>query len=312
MSQPMFMLRGCTPGCKSVVDGFGSCGFRTRRDCPRPYEEGALQASAALWDPFNASHRDALVLSRRAAEHACGTRLRPRSPTQLATGGFCVRLLPNDPPNNISIRAADGTQHSYTLPASVDHGAAIGGVVRVLHDLCKKSHRRPRRSILDLGAGLGQYGHALHALDSRQQYNAFDGAGNVESATGGFVRYAEFSLPLSLPRAHWVLSIDTGEHVPREHEMMFLRNLHAHACIGVIVSWADLPQGGTGHVNVHSPAYVQQSFEALGYDLDRRLTYLLRNQSDVGEPAHLVANFVAMRRRRRLPEPCGRDAVLRL
>lgn len=301
----MFMLHGCTPGCKSIVDGFGNCGFRTGRDCPRPYTAADVEVSTALWDPHNTSRLAGLVTSRLAAEKACATRSRPRSPAQLASGGFCVRLLPDDPPNKFTIRATDGKLHSYSLPASVDHGAAIGGVVRVLHHLLRPSHNnRVRRSLLDLGAGLGQYGRALHALDAQHRYAAYDGAGNIEAATNGFVRYAEFSLPLSLPRAHWVLSIDTGEHVPREHEQLFIRNLHAHTCVGVIVSWADLPQGGTGHVNVHSPLYVQQSFEALGYELDRRITRLLRNQSDVGEPSYLVANFVAMRRRRRLAEPC--------
>ena len=107
--------------------------------------------------------------------------------------------------------------------------------------------------------------------------------------------FAELSLPLSLPRAHWALSIDTGEHVPRSGEMMLVRNLHAHSCVGVIVSWADLPQGGSGHVNLHSPRYVQAAFEGLGYALDERLTHLIRNQSDVGEPQHLVPSHRARR-----------------
>ena len=298
------MLRGCTPGCKSVVDGFGSCGFRTGRDCPRPYTATEVIESAERWDIGNRTALLALEHSRAAAETACVTRTRHRAPAQLQTGGFCVRLLADRPPTTFTIRTADGARKlPYQLPASVDHWAAIGGVVRVL-DRLLRAHSRPFRSLLDLGAGLGQYGRALHALDPRHRYAAFDGAGNVDSATGGFVRYAEFSLPLSLPRAHWVLSIDTGEHVPREHEMMFIRNLHAHACVGVIISWASLAQGGSGHVNVHSTRYVQEGFEELGYALDEPLTQLLRNQSDVDEPAYRVSNFVAMRRRKRI-QPCA-------
>lgn len=173
----------------------------------------------------------------------------------------------------------------------------------MLHHMLQTQDGRTYRSLLDIGAGFGQYGRALRALDARHVYRGVDGAGNIESASGGFVQYAEFSLPLSLPRAHWVLSIDTAEHLPREAEMMYVRNLYAHACVGVIVSWANLIQGGSGHQNVHSTDYVQQTFEALGLFLDERLTRELRNQSDVDEPAFLVANFVAMRRRRRVV-PC--------
>lgn len=298
----MKLLRGCTPGCRSIVDGV-PCGFRTGHDCPRPYTAADIRASAALWDPSNASHTAALARARHDAEAACRERARPRAPAQLSSGGFCVRLQPA-PPTSYAVRAPDGTRRTYQLPATPDHGAAIGGVARVLHELLRSDGGR-FRSLIDIGAGIGQYGRALHALDSRHRYAAFDGAGNAESASGGYVRYAELSLPLSLPRAHWALSIDTGEHVPREHERMFVRNLHTHACVGVIVSWASLRQGGSGHVNVHSTSYVQQTFEELGYVLDTQLTQLLRNQSDVDEPPHLVENFVALRRRRRL-RPCGR------
>ena len=33
-------------------------------------------------------------------------------------------------------------------------------------------------------------------------------------------------------------AVQVGEHVPAEHERMFVRNVHAHNCRGVIVSWA--------------------------------------------------------------------------
>ena len=304
MPQPV-LLQGCTPGCRIILDGFGKCGFRTGRECPRPYTAADIRASAAWWDLHNSSHAEANAIAQHSAETACRTRLRQRSPAQLRAGAFCLRMLPQ-PPSNFTIRSTDGNQrHSYTMPATLDHGAAIGGVARVLHELLRGRGKRPFRSLLDLGAGMGQYGRALHALDARHRYAGYDGAGNIESASGGrFVRYAEFSLPLSLPRAHWVLSIDTGEHLPRAAEMMFMRNIYAHACVGVIISWANLIQGGSGHQNVHNPDYIRQTFEALDFDLDERLTHLLRNQSDVDEPPYLVENFVAMRRRRRI-QPCA-------
>ena len=58
--------------------------------------------------------------------------------------------------------------------------------------------------------------------------------------------------------------------------MLLFRNLHVHACQGIIISWADLGQGGHGHVNNHSPAYVRAALTDLGYHLDVRLTNKLR------------------------------------
>jgi hypothetical protein len=127
------------------------------------------------------------------------------------------------------------------------------------------------------------------------------GAGNVLSASRGFVSFADLTLPLSLPRAHWVLAMDVGEHVPRAHEMMVVRNVHAHACHGVIIAWAPNWQGGAGHVNTHSAVYVQRSFEQLGYELDAGLTARLRNQTDGDDVS--ARNFVALRRQVRV-HPC--------
>jgi hypothetical protein len=51
--------------------------------------------------------------------------------------------------------------------------------------------------------------------------------------------------PTPSPRAAQV-----AEHVPAANEMMLLRNLHAHNCRGVLLSWATLGQPGTGHVRL--------------------------------------------------------------
>lgn len=91
-------------------------------------------------------------------------------------------------------------------------------------------------SVNDFGAGIGQYGRELRqeGLDWR----GFDGAGDIVEYTDGFVRFADLTIPLALPRADWVVSLEVGEHVPREHTLMFIRNLHAHNRCGVLLSWA--------------------------------------------------------------------------
>lgn len=74
-----------------------------------------------------------------------------------------------------------------------------------------------------------QYGHALLSLGA-YRYNGYDGAGNAEEVSGGFLRFVDFTLPLCLPRTDWVMSLEVGEHVPQEHEASYVRNLHRHNC----------------------------------------------------------------------------------
>ena len=84
-----------------------------------------------------------------------------------------------------------------------------------------------RYSVADFGAGVGQLGKALLARDGRHDYRAYDGSGNVEQWTKGFVRFADITTPLSLPKAHWVVTTEAGEHIPNNKEGTFIRNLHA-------------------------------------------------------------------------------------
>ena len=52
--------------------------------------------------------------------------------------------------------------------------------------------------------------------------------------------------------------------------------LQAHACVGVVLSWALPTQWGLDHVNCHSLGYVINLFNQLGYRQDKELTRTLR------------------------------------
>ena len=126
------------------------------------------------------------------------------------------------------------------------------------------------------------------------KWRSYNGAGNIEEFTGGFVRFFDLSLPLSLPRADWVLSLEVGEHLPHALEPTFVRNLHAHACKGIIVSWADLGQVGTGHINNHNASYVSRLFTDLGYTRHEGLIRMLRTSGrKVDERLPLRKNVLA-------------------
>ena len=131
-------------------------------------------------------------------------------------------------------------------------------------------------TVKDFGAGVGEFGHLLLAYDRRHRYTGFDGAGNVEEVTGGFVRWFDLSQPLLLPAADraadWVISLEVGEHIPDPFEPMYVRNLHASNCRGVVLSWGQYGFRGHGDSTYHSPAYLIELFESLEYVYMKSLT----------------------------------------
>ena len=189
---------------------------------------------------------------------------------------------------------------SYTLPNG--HSDADTGLVRAIYRwlLAPRASGGTPRTVLDLGAGVGQFGHTLLSLHPHASYRGYDGSGNIDVLTDGFVRYADLSQPLEVPRADWVISLEVAEHLPNQREAFYVRNLHAHACLGLLISWGMLGQGGLSHINNHPPEYVVELFERLGYAYDARLGAQLLNASDMH-----YSRLHAFRRRAPPPRGCG-------
>ena len=183
------------------------------------------------------------------------------------------------------------------------HHAAQPGFVQGLDQLLRV--RTPAgttyHSVADFGAGVGQLGRALLERDPKHRYRAYDGSGNVESWTNGFVRFADITTPLRLPRAHWVVTTEAGEHIPNELEAVFIRNLHAHNCLGIVFSWSALNQGGHGHINNHDPLYMRTLFEDLDYVFDARRTVQLLVATGVANATSCIEQMFQPPSRRFFP-----------
>ena len=250
-----------------------SCGFNT--DCPRQYTLHDVNKSVMLWDPMDATAATALKTRHQQAAAACqlakssagaaSQRLGLDSGLQ-ATGGWCLDTSKKDQFSTVHLPLGQ----TYHLPRP--HVAADAGIVAFLLKLLTPQFL----SVSDFGAGVGQYGRALLSHDVRHRWTGYDAAGNVELATNGLVKYFDLSMPLSLPRTDWVMSFEVGEHVPPSQEMMVVRNLHAHNCRGIILSWAYLGKAGVGHVNNHGRAYLTRLFTQLGYRVNEELSAMLR------------------------------------
>lgn len=257
--------------------------------------------SAAAWDPTRRADAAQLEQLHAAARLQCsgsayaGPALQGHGNGFLQSGGWCLktraahrRLRGSSDPYHM-VHETDG--RSYFLPHP--HLAADSKIVAFL-DLQLRVCRDPPActvssflTLNDFGAGVGQYGHALMARNSGHQYRGYDGAGNVEEVSDGFVRFFDLTTPLSLPRTDWVMSLEVGEHIPARHELTVIRNLHAHNCRGLILSWAYLGKWGVGHVNNHSPRYLRLLLDELGYSFDAAATTALqqnRNKVDGSVP----------------------------
>ena len=263
------------------------CGWH--RDCPQRYTAAEVEASAASWVPHNRSLKAALAARELEAEAACvqqggttlwnqnglksqkGLPLRQRNGTAKA-GGWCL--------GSEQGQLVGTGRQQYRLPPA--HVPADEGLVRALLRLVLRASPHRLNSLNDFGAGVGQYGHSLLTLEPSLRYRGYDGAGDVRRYTDGFVRFVDLSMPLSLPRADYVLSVEVGEHIPPEHEFMYVRNLHAHNCRGIVLSWANLEQIGVAHVNTHSRKYLLNLLASLGYVHNAKVSRALRAASSHG------------------------------
>lgn len=147
------------------------------------------------------------------------------------------------------------------------------------------------RQLLDIGAGSGQYG----AFFERRRRSAdvgvplwsgVDGAENIELFTsrkgppGARVRFANLCDPaLRLPTADWVMSLEVGEHLPSSCLATYSRLLSRTAREGLLLSWAHPHQGGKCHINTRTAEWVEQTFGALGWSVDRHETAACRAEA---------------------------------
>lgn len=261
-----------------------SAPVRSARECTGP-QECARNYSLWLLNCSASAHGVGTTLSglreqhERAVQH-CRETVRGAA---LTTGGWCLsrprRSAHNctgrteTACNNHVVAGAAGASRDYWL--ADHHYTADARVVQLLSDLLRPSGAGAERySLADVGAGVGQFCTALRSEDATLRCASYDGAGNVEGVTEGYVRWIDLTTPLALPAADYVVSLEVGEHVPNWAEPMMLRNLHAMNCRGIVLSWGRYTRGARGHgdVNYHTREYFIGVLEALGY----------RHRADVG------------------------------
>jgi cyclopropane fatty-acyl-phospholipid synthase-like methyltransferase len=133
-------------------------------------------------------------------------------------------------------------------------------------------------TIVDFGCGMGDYARTL--IQNGISCEAFDGNPNTESLTNGLGKVLDFSLDFDLNKKFdAVLSLEVGEHIPKEYEQIFLNNICKHTDKTLILSWAVIGQGGDGHVNCQNNDYIINELTKRGFRIDVYNSNFLRQVS---------------------------------
>lgn len=135
-------------------------------------------------------------------------------------------------------------------------------------------------SIVDFGCGPGKYVKSFR--NSNLDCIGYDGNPNTPKYTDGVCKVLDLSEDFDLnTKFDCVMSLEVGEHIPKQYEKTFIDNLSKHVSNYLIISWAVPGQGGDGHVNCQTNQYVIDEVCSRGFTLNYDLSNRIRNASSL-------------------------------
>ena len=134
------------------------------------------------------------------------------------------------------------------------------------------------KKIADFGCGMGDY--AKKISEQGIICEAYDGNPNTVELTSNFAQVLDLSKDFNLNKIYdAVISLEVGEHIPKEFESIFINNLCKHTNQILILSWAVIGQGGDGHVNCQNNDYIIEQLSSRGFRIDIMRSNFLRQVS---------------------------------
>lgn len=135
------------------------------------------------------------------------------------------------------------------------------------------------KNIIDLGCGPGKYVKFLkeYGLDTI----GVDGNPGTKEFNSELL-VADLAEPQDFGKK-WdaVMSLEVGEHIPKEFEKTFLDNIKKHSTKWVVLSWAVPKQNGFGHVNCQPNDYIISEMAASGFVFQPDKTAGLRKDASL-------------------------------
>jgi cyclopropane fatty-acyl-phospholipid synthase-like methyltransferase len=151
-------------------------------------------------------------------------------------------------------------------------------------------------TITDFGCGLGQY---CDDIESQTMCQAI-GVEGSKPKEAVFNTIHEFDLTKDLSinfgfSSDLAISLEVGEHIPKEYMTTYLDNITHHANEYLITSWAVRGQDGFGHVNCLDNHEIIPEFEKRGFELMEKETEDAR--SVIEDKAHWFKNTLFVLKR---------------
>lgn len=132
------------------------------------------------------------------------------------------------------------------------------------------------KTLIDFGCGMADYVKSI--INEKIICEAYDGNPNTEILTNGIGKVLDLSKEFNLnKKVDCVLSLEVGEHIPKEYEQIFINNLCNHSNDLIILSWAIIGQSGDGHVNCQNNDYVISELKKRGFSYELDSSIKLRN-----------------------------------
>lgn len=150
--------------------------------------------------------------------------------------------------------------------------------------LCKEIEKllkeKQATTVVDFGCGPGKYVKRL--IDAKFDCVGYDGNPHTPKYTNGVCKVLDLSEDFDLERRFdCVISLEVGEHIPKQYEQIYIDNLSKHTNGLLICSWAVPGQGGDGHVNCQTNDYIIQEFLKREFSLNTEATSRLRKRSSL-------------------------------
>lgn len=131
------------------------------------------------------------------------------------------------------------------------------------------------KTVYDFGCGRGEYLDQLTKAYPDIQATGFEGH-QTDGVYKNIIKQ-DLSEKMEISTVDLVISIEVGEHIPKEFEQTFLDNISNHAKNHIILSWAIVGQTGLGHINCQENKYIIKEMISRGWVFDKNRTQNMRS-----------------------------------
>jgi len=131
--------------------------------------------------------------------------------------------------------------------------------------------------VIDFGCGTGYYmGYIENEGFTTLGIDGFE----IENPLCFNFMVYDLTTPLDLEIQCSVISLEVGEHLPKEAQETFINTLVSHCDKHLILSWAEIGQPGIGHINCRSQKDVIADVVSRGFEYLPNETQDARNNID--------------------------------